>query len=397
MRVLLAGGGTAGHVNPLLATAAALAARPGGAQVTALGTAAGLEHTLVPAAGYPLRIVPRVPLPRRPSLDLLRLPTNLAAAVRAAGEAIDATGARVVVGFGGYVATPAYLAARRRGVPVVVHEQNARPGLANRLGARWAAAVALTFASTPLRAARGRTEVTGLPLRAPVAAVVAEGRTPEGAAGRRAAGAAALGLDPGRPTLLVTGGSLGAQRLNEAVPAAAAGLAAAGAQVLHLTGRGKADPVRAVLASAGPEAAARYHVREYLAEMELAYACADLVLCRSGAGTVAELAALGLPAVYVPLPVGNGEQRLNAADVVAAGGGTLVADGDLDGAWVRAHVLPLLANPEALARMGTAAAGAGPAEGAAHLAGLVAAAAGGSAADGSAAGGTAPGTEGGQA
>ncbi|WP_249043266.1 UDP-N-acetylglucosamine--N-acetylmuramyl-(pentapeptide) pyrophosphoryl-undecaprenol N-acetylglucosamine transferase, partial [Georgenia thermotolerans] len=174
LRVLLAGGGTAGHVNPLLATAAALAARPGGAQVTALGTAAGLEHTLVPAAGYPLRIVPRVPLPRRPSLDLLRLPTNLAAAVRAAGEAIDATGAQVVVGFGGYVATPAYLAARRRGVPVVVHEQNARPGLANRLGARWAAAVALTFPSTPLRAARGRTEVTGLPLRAPVAALVAD-------------------------------------------------------------------------------------------------------------------------------------------------------------------------------------------------------------------------------
>ena len=252
LRVLLAGGGTAGHINPLLATAAALAARPGGARVTALGTAAGLEHTLVPAAGYPLRIVPRVPLPRRPSLDLLRLPTNLAAAVRAAGEAIDATGAQVVVGFGGYVATPAYLAARRRGVPVVVHEQNARPGLANRLGARWAAAVALTFPSTPLRAARGRTEVTGLPLRAPVAALVADRHTPETAAARRAAGAAALGLDPARPTLLVTGGSLGAQRLNEAVPAAAADLVAAGAQVLHLTGRGKADPVRAVLAAAGP-------------------------------------------------------------------------------------------------------------------------------------------------
>ncbi|KAE8762142.1 UDP-N-acetylglucosamine--N-acetylmuramyl-(pentapeptide) pyrophosphoryl-undecaprenol N-acetylglucosamine transferase, partial [Georgenia thermotolerans] len=205
-------------------------------------------------------------------------------------------------------------------------------------------------------------------------------------------GAAALGLDPARPTLLVTGGSLGAQRLNEAVPAAAADLVAAGAQVLHLTGRGKAEPVRAVLADAGPRVAGDYHAREYLAEMELAYACADLVLCRSGAGTVAELAALGLPAVYVPLPVGNGEQRLNAADVVAAGGGMLVADGDLDGAWVRGHVLPLLADPEALARMGAAAAGAGPADGAAHLAGLVAAAADGTATDGAA-----PGADGGRA
>ncbi|MFD1504114.1 undecaprenyldiphospho-muramoylpentapeptide beta-N-acetylglucosaminyltransferase [Georgenia yuyongxinii] len=373
LRALLAGGGTAGHVNPLLATAAALTARPGGAEVTALGTAAGLEDTLVPAAGYPLRHVPRVPLPRRPSLDLLRLPVNLTRAVRAAGDAIRDTRAEVVVGFGGYVATPAYLAARRLGVPVVIHEQNARPGLANRLGARWATAVALTFASTPLRAGRGRTEVTGLPLRTPVAALVADRATLAGAAARRAAAAAELGLDPDRPTLLVTGGSLGAQRLNEAVPAAAAAVLRAGAQVLHLTGRGKDGPVRAALASADP---AQYHVREYLPEMELAYACADLVVCRSGAGTVAELAALGLPAVYVPLPVGNGEQRLNAADVVAAGGGVLVADADLDAAWVSGHVPALLADREALARMGAAAAGAGPGDGADRLAAIVAEAAG---------------------
>ncbi|WP_448071707.1 undecaprenyldiphospho-muramoylpentapeptide beta-N-acetylglucosaminyltransferase [Georgenia yuyongxinii] len=372
LRALLAGGGTAGHVNPLLATAAALTTRPGGAEVTALGTAAGLEDTLVPAAGYPLRHVPRVPLPRRPSPDLLRLPTNLTRAVRAAADVIEDTRAEVVVGFGGYVATPAYLAARRLRVPVVIHEQNARPGLANRLGARWAAAVALTFASTPLRAARGRTEVTGLPLRGPVAALVADRATPGGAAARRAAAATELGLDPGRPTLLVTGGSLGAQRLNEAVPAAAAAVLGAGAQVLHLTGRGKDAPVRAAVAGTDGS----YHVRAYLPEMELAYACADLVVCRSGAGTVAELAALGLPAVYVPLPVGNGEQRLNAADVVAAGGGVLVADADLDAAWVSGHVPALLADRAALARMGAAAAGAGPGDGAARLAGIVAAAAG---------------------
>src|SRR5699024_9890923 len=144
---------------------------------SALGTSGGLESTLVPAAGLTLHDVPRVPLPRRPSAELLRLPGNLRRAVGAAGRAIDAARADVVVGFGGFVATPAYLAARRRGVPVVVHEQNARPGLANKVGARRAAAVALTFASTPLRAARGTTETTGLPLRPAIAGLVARRAT----------------------------------------------------------------------------------------------------------------------------------------------------------------------------------------------------------------------------
>ena len=167
--VLLAGGGTAGHVNPLLAVADALRAQRPGIGLVALGTAEGLESRLVPEHGLELALVPRVPLPRRPTLDWLRLPGRLRAAVRAAGRAIDEGGAVVVVGFGGYVSTPAYLAARRRRVPVVVHEQNARPGLANRLGARWAAAVATTFPATRLP----RAQVTGLPLRAPIARLVA--------------------------------------------------------------------------------------------------------------------------------------------------------------------------------------------------------------------------------
>ena len=163
--MLLAGGGTAGHVSPLLALADCLRRRDPQVSVTALGTAAGLEARLVPERGYPLLEVPKVPFPRRPSGDLLRLPANLRRAVRAAEDAIDATGAEVVVGFGGYVATPAYLAARRRGTPVVVHEQNARPGLANRLGARFAAGVGVTFPGTRLPHAT----VTGMPLRREIA------------------------------------------------------------------------------------------------------------------------------------------------------------------------------------------------------------------------------------
>ncbi|WP_308200268.1 UDP-N-acetylmuramate--L-alanine ligase [Cellulomonas wangsupingiae] len=364
--VLLAGGGTAGHVNPLLAVADELRRRHPRGRFAVLGTAEGLEARLVPEHGYDLAVVPRVPLPRRPTPDWLRLPGRLRAAVRAAEEAIDAIDAQVVVGFGGYVATPAYLAARRRGVPVVVHEQNARPGLANRLGARHAAAVAVTFEGTALP----RAQVTGLPLRTAVLDLLAA-RAADPAAARRA-GAAALDLDPDLPTLLVTGGSLGAVSVNRAVAGAADALLATGAQVLHLTGRGKADDVRAAVA--GVPGADRYHVVEYLTAMDRALAVADVVVGRSGAGTVCELAALGIPAVYVPLPIGNGEQRLNAAGVVAAGGGVLVEDRDLTPEWVRAHVPVLLGTGDAAevrARMGEAAARVGVRDGAARVARLV--------------------------
>ena len=379
LRVLLAGGGTAGHVNPLLATAAALRDPSTGgharAEILVLGTREGLEERLVPEAGYELAHVPRVPMPRRPTGDLFMLPRRLQRAVAAAGEAIARVDAQVVVGFGGFVSTPAYLAARQAGVPVVIHEQNARPGLANRLGAGWAAAVALTFASTRLKASRGRTEVTGLPLRPAIGALAAERADADGAARARSAGAAALGLDPRLPTLLITGGSLGAQHLNEVIASSLPRLPAE-LQVLHLTGRDKDEPVRAALERAVAEGACapdlmdRYHVLDYLSAMERAYACADGVICRSGAGTVAELTALGLPALYVPLPIGNGEQRLNATDCVAAGGGRLVPDGDLTADDIVSFT-DLLADAEARTRAAEAAASTGVRDAAARLAALI--------------------------
>ena len=261
--VLLAGGGTAGHVSPLLALADCLRRRSPDLRVAALGTAAGLEARLVPERGYPLLEVPRVPFPRRPSGDLLHLPANLRRAVRAAADALDHTAADVVVGFGGYVAAPAYLAARRRGTPVVVHEQNARPGLANRLGARFAAEVAVTFPGTPLPHA----VVTGMPLRREITTL-----------DRRAARAGArerFGLSD-RPTVLVTGGSLGAQRLNGAFAAAAPQLSIAGVQVLHLTGAGKEFAPDVV-------DGARYVVLPYCDRMDLALSrCSPLP---TGSGT----------------------------------------------------------------------------------------------------------------
>ncbi|PFG42851.1 UDP-N-acetylglucosamine-N-acetylmuramylpentapeptide N-acetylglucosamine transferase [Isoptericola jiangsuensis] len=369
--VVLAGGGTAGHVNPLLAVADELRRREPAATFLVLGTSTGLEADLVPARGYELRQIPRVPLPRRPSTDLLRLPGRLTEAVRAAEAAIDEIGAQVVVGFGGYVSTPAYLAARRRGVPVVVHEANARPGLANRLGSRWAAAVGTTFPGTTLPGAT----CVGLPLRAEIADLVGRRETDAAAARREAA--ARLGLDPTLPTLLVTGGSSGALSVNRAVVGAAGELLAAGIQVLHLTGRGKDAEVREAVAALDPSIdASRYHVREYLSEMHEALAACDLVVARSGAGTVCELAALGVPAVYVPLPVGNGEQRLNATGVVEAGGGLLVDDVDLTPRWVAAQVPALLRDDARLAAMAAAARGAGVRDAAARMADMVAGAAG---------------------
>ena len=297
-----------------------------------------------------------MPLPRRPSADLARLPANLRSAVAAAGRAIDETGAEVVVGFGGYVSTPAYLAARRRGVPIVVHEQNARAGIANRLGSRFTRYVATTFASTALRGA----QVVGMPLRREIALLDRQAHRTEGLE--------RFGLDPQWPTLLVTGGSLGAQRLNTAFQARVDELRSAGVQVLHITGLGKEfEPVSEV---AGPP----YVVAAFADRMDLAYAAADLVVARAGANTVCELTAVGLPAVYVPLPIGNGEQRFNAVDVVAAGGGLLVDDSAVTPEWIDRELIPLLGEGARLQAMAQAAASVGERGGDEKLADMVCAA-----------------------
>ncbi|WP_439936321.1 undecaprenyldiphospho-muramoylpentapeptide beta-N-acetylglucosaminyltransferase [Nocardia sp. N13] len=337
MRVLLAGGGSAGHTSPLLATADALRRLDPATEITCLGTREGLEARLVPEAGLPLELVPRVPLPRRPSVDLLRTPTRLRAARAAALEVVDRVRPDVVVGFGGYVSVPAYLAARKRGVAIVVHEGNAIPGVANRLGARMTRHVATSFPGTDLPHA----VCTGLPIRRMVS-------TMDRAALREEA-LTAFGLRHDLPTLLVTGGSQGAARINAAVSGAAADLASAGVQVLHVVG-----PKHGLDVVSGE---VPYVVLNYVDRMDLAYAAADAVLCRSGSNTVTEVSGVGLPAIYVPLPIGNGEQALNARPVVDAGGGLLVADAALTPEWVSASVPGLMNDAARLAEMGAAARG----------------------------------------
>lgn len=337
MHVVLAGGGTAGHIEPALALADALRRNDPEVGITALGTSRGLETRIVPARGYALELIPAVPLPRRMSADLLSVPVRLQRTIRATEAVLERVGADVVVGFGGYVALPAYIAARRLGIPVVVHEANARAGLANRVGARSAARVATSTPDSKLPGA----EYVGIPLRHAIATLDRPALREESLAH--------FGLEADRPTLLVFGGSQGARSLNQAVELAAPDLRAAGVQLLHAAGPANTVEV------ASPRQSPRYIVVEYLERMDLAYAAADMALCRAGAMTCAELAAVGLPGVYVPLPHGNGEQRLNALPIVAAGGGLLVDDSELTPSRITGEIVPLLTDPEALALMGQAA------------------------------------------
>jgi UDP-N-acetylglucosamine--N-acetylmuramyl-(pentapeptide) pyrophosphoryl-undecaprenol N-acetylglucosamine transferase len=345
MRILLAGGGTAGHTSPMLATADAIRRLRPDAEITCLGTARGLETRVVPAAGYPLELIPPVPLPRSLSLDLLRVPIRLRAAVRATRSIIERLRADVVVGFGGYVSTPAYLAARRLKVPVVIHEGNALPGLANRLGARFAAAVATSFPATKLRGAH----FVGLPIRRSISTLDRAATRPEGQKH--------FGLRAGPPTLLVTGGSQGARRINDAMAGAARSLVGAGVQVLHVAGPGNVFAPDLASRADAESPDVPYVVVEYVDRMDLAYAAADAVVGRAGANSVTEAAAVGLPAVFVPLPIGNGEQARNAEAVVDAGGGMLVADADFTSEWASTNLPVLLNDAGRLARMGAAAAG----------------------------------------
>jgi UDP-N-acetylglucosamine--N-acetylmuramyl-(pentapeptide) pyrophosphoryl-undecaprenol N-acetylglucosamine transferase len=357
--VVLAGGGTGGHIEPALALADALRRADPEIEITCLGTERGLETRVIPARGYPLELIPPVPLPRRLTPELLSVPGRLVRAVSATATVLDRCGAEVLVGFGGYVATPGYLAARRRRVPIIVHEANSRPGLANRIGSRLTRQVFTGQRGTRLPHAT----YIGIPIRREIAGL---DRLAQSEAAR-----AYFGLRPDLPVLMVTGGSQGAASLNRAVLGAAGSLLAVGVQVLHVLGP------RSGHAFQIPRGSVPYVPVEYLDRMDLGYAAADFALCRAGAMTCAELTAVGLPAAYVPLPHGNGEQRLNAMPIEQAGGGLVVADASLTPEWITSVLLPVLLDAERVAAMSRAATAIGRRDADARLAARVIAAADG--------------------
>ncbi|WP_165065079.1 UDP-N-acetylglucosamine--N-acetylmuramyl-(pentapeptide) pyrophosphoryl-undecaprenol N-acetylglucosamine transferase [Marisediminicola senii] len=349
-RYLLAGGGTAGHVNPLLAVADRLTERDPDAAVFVLGTAEGLESRLVPERGYPLLVVRKLPFPRRPSLSALRFPGRFAATVARIRALIVEHRIDVLVGFGGYVSAPAYLAARREKIPIVLHEANARPGIANRFGSLIADSVGVAFRGTRLRRAR----FVGMPLRSEIEQLDRRGEAP--------AARTEFGLDARKPTLVVTGGSLGAEHINAVMAEAVHLILGAGWQVLHITGE---------RTSVSFPTLPGYHVLPYCNRMDLALAVADLVLARAGSSTVSELSALAIPAVYVPLGIGNGEQKLNARDAVAARAAHIVDNADFTPDWIADKLLPILGDRARLAGMAASASSTGVRNGTDRMVALI--------------------------
>jgi UDP-N-acetylglucosamine--N-acetylmuramyl-(pentapeptide) pyrophosphoryl-undecaprenol N-acetylglucosamine transferase len=331
VKFLLAGGGTGGHVNPLLALAESL--RDSGHEAIALGTKEGLESRLVPQRGFELLTVARLPLPRKISLAAFAFPFRLLIATRQVINIIRSREIDAVAGFGGYASAPAYLAAFFARVPLVIHEANARAGFANKLGAKLTKNVAICFPNTDLPHAK----LVGMPLRKEFQA---------GKSINQQQARVELGLDPSLPTLLVTGGSQGARSINQAIEDARADLGAAGIQVLHIVG-----PVAGLSELSEPG----YKRIIYCDAMDAAIAASDFAISRAGASTVSEFTACSLPALYVPYPVGNGEQRFNVEQVISAGGGLLIEDASLTADVIRERLIPLMSHRPTLKEMSLAA------------------------------------------
>ncbi|MFN2606491.1 MAG: glycosyltransferase [Acidimicrobiales bacterium] len=358
---VIAGGGTAGHVLPGLAVARALvdAGHPPGS-VHWVGSASGQEAHLVPEAGFGVTLLPGRGIERRLSGASLAAAWGLARAAVLAVVEVARRRPAVVVALGGFASVPAAAAAVVLRVPLVLCEQNAVPGAANRLLGRFARAAAVSFPGTDLPRAR----VTGNPVRPEVLAV---DRSRDGQEARRA-----LGLPDHRRVVASIGGSLGARRVNQAVLGALDLWAGrADLALRHVVGRRDWEMVTAAMPEL-PEGGLVYQPVEYEERMDLVLAAADLAVSRAGGSVCAELAAIGLPALLVPLPGAPGDhQTANARHLVDAGAAVLVADVHLDGARLVAEVDRLLGDPPALAAMERAAAAAGRRDAAQAVAALV--------------------------
>jgi UDP-N-acetylglucosamine--N-acetylmuramyl-(pentapeptide) pyrophosphoryl-undecaprenol N-acetylglucosamine transferase len=339
VRIVITGGGTGGHLFPALAVHEALRARRPEADALFVGAARGVEATILPRRGCAFRGLTATPVSGTGWRGRFAAARALPGTIRQAGRFLREFRPQVVFGVGGYASVPTVLAAGLARIPRVIHEQNAAPGLANRALGRIASAVAVSFADTTRCFPVGRTQVTGNPVRAEIRA------------GDARAARARLDLDPEAFTVLIFGGSQGARRLNQAMQEALPALAAerAGLQFVHATGASDlADVRRAYQAS---RVSAR--VEPFFEEMALAYQAADFAICRAGAGTLFELAAMGIPALLVPYPyAANDHQRLNGETAVRAGAAWMLLDQFCDGPRLVASVRAAREKPDQLAEMG---------------------------------------------
>lgn len=364
MRLIVSGGGTGGHIYPALAVAGAVRELEPGSEVLYVGTADGLEAAIVPKEGLAFRAIPSRGLIGKGPLGAPAAGLAAVRGVSAARRIVRSFRPDAILGTGGYVSGPVALAALLCRVPLVIHEQNAFPGVTNRLAARWAAAVAVPFADARLHfPPEARVVVAGNPVRRAVLET-----SPE--EGRRV-----LGLAPGGRVLYLVGGSRGARVLNEAVVAALPGwLQRPEVRVVFATGeRYYADTVKALerkdLSLRGD---GRLVLVAYLERADAALAAADLIVTRAGGTTLAEVTARGVPAVIVPSPnVTHNHQEYNARVLARAGAARVILEADLTGPVLEKEVADLLRQPELLARMRQASLGLGRPEAAADIARLL--------------------------
>ena len=328
MKIVLAGGGTAGHIEPALAVARTWRANHAGDQIEFLGTKSGLENQLVPAAGFNLSHISKVVIPRKISLSLFVAPTTLTQAFLEARAVLK--GADLLIGFGGYVSAPAYLAARSLKIPIVIHEANAKPGLANRLGALFTNHLAV---AQPVKYGKlSRALITGLPLRSDVSKALQVSGSDWSAA--RSKAKAALGMSASQPVVAIFFGSQGSVALNKVIADSLPIFEKTGAQLLHAVGKSNQLP------KAGPN----YKPVSYIEDMAGTYLAADLIIARSGAVTCSEVNALGRYALFIPLPIGNGEQKVNARLVTEQSRGEIIDQSEFTPQWIEKHLDRLLKN-----------------------------------------------------
>ena len=317
-RFIVAGGGTAGHIEPALAVADAIMDHDSSATCEFLGTDGGLEKMLVPKRGFLLRTIPKVILPRKLSLSSTLFPLRLLFAIAKTFREIR--GATALIGFGGYVSAPAYLAAYLQRIPIVIHEANAKPGWANRLGRHFARVTAVNFAE--VQRAWPSAVLTGMPIRKSLASVV----TMQDRSSFRRLHADTWGFDSNRPIVAIFGGSQGSVHINKVVAEYVSD--GCDVQIIHAVGIN--NPL--------PHARPNYLPMPYFHDMAAIYGSADLLITRSGAVTCSELAALGKFSILIPLPHGNGEQVDNARSLVAQNSALMVSNEEFTSSWLRENL-----------------------------------------------------------
>jgi UDP-N-acetylglucosamine--N-acetylmuramyl-(pentapeptide) pyrophosphoryl-undecaprenol N-acetylglucosamine transferase len=326
MKIIFAGGGTAGHVEPALAIARLWREKYPSDLLEFIGTPSGLENQLVPAANFKLHHISKVVLPRKITFSAINAPFAFLKALAASRQIIK--GADLLIGFGGYVSAPSYLAAKSLGIPFVIHEANAKPGFANRLGAHLTPNVAVAQAVES--GALSRALITGIPLRSDVAKALTDSSADWAKA--RASAKAKLGFSPAAPLILAFFGSQGSVALNSVIEKSLPALLSNGNQLLHAVG--KLNPL--------PKIEERYKSTAYIEDMATAYLAADLIISRSGAISCSEINALGRYSLFIPLPIGNGEQRYNASQVITQGRGEVINQELFSPAWVSSNLGRLL-------------------------------------------------------